>query len=242
MFKKYSLKLVFRTIIALTTIYIYIEHPKELNFHISIITNGLRYIHFLWIVLLIEVLMNLLPRKNILIGCGKQFSFNHSGSNKQISEIDFYKKMNEMNRDAIKVFALWSLVNMFLLLLYVLDYLGDKEMILICILYYVGDMICVVLYCPFQKLIMKNRCCSVCRIYSWDQIFLFTPFLFIRSFFTWSLVFFALIVFIRWEYYYNVYPERFQETTNKLLKCRNCQDKICKIRKPLNKYKKKYKF
>lgn len=234
LFKKYFLKFLFRLIVALITLFVYIEYPEQLDFHLNIFDDGLRYIHILWLILFIESASHLLPRKNILVGCGKQFSINYKGTEERVDELEFYKNIREMNIQAMRVFIVWTLANLLIILIYVLGYIGNSEMLMLCMFYYVGDMVCVVFYCPFQSILMKNRCCSVCRIYSWDQIFLFTPFLFIRSFFSWSLASIAIIIFMRWEYMFLVYPERFQESTNVLLRCRNCQDRICRIRKPVH--------
>ena len=57
---------------------------------------------------------------------------------------------------------------------------------------------------------------------------IFTPCLFIRNFFTWSLFFTSVVLLIRWEITLLRYPERFWEGSNSILQCENCQDKICK--------------
>jgi hypothetical protein len=86
----------------------------------------------------------------------------------------------------------------------------------------------VVIWCPFQRFLIKNRCCVNCRIFNWGYFMIFTPMVFIRNFFTWSLFFTAVVLLIRWEVTLVRYPERFWEGSNKVLKCENCQDKICK--------------
>lgn len=217
----------------LSTIVVYFKNPSALDFHLNPFTDGFYYIHILWIIFFIESLTQIIPRKNIVVGCGKQFSINYKANFKDIDELEFYRNIRIMNIQAIKVFIIWSVGNLFISLFYIFDYIGEKEMLLLSLLYFLGDLICVLFYCPFQRIIMKNRCCSVCRIYSWDHIMMFTPFIFIKSFFTWSLVSLGIIIFLKWEYAYLVYPERFQEESNILLSCRYCQDKICKIRKPL---------
>ena len=62
---------------------------------------------------------------------------------------------------------------------------------------------------------------------------LVTPLLFIRSFFSWSLVFVAIIILIRWEITFSKNPERFWRGSNLNLRCEHCTDKICKIKKPI---------
>ena len=59
---------------------------------------------------------------------------------------------------------------------------------------------------------------------------MFTPILFIRDFFNWSLFFTSLVVLIRWEIYYAKHPERFWEGSNENLKCKNCNEKLCQYK------------
>ena len=53
--------------------------------------------------------------------------------------------------------------------------LDDGIMILLCSVYSVCDIICILFFCPFQTWFMKNKCCSSCRIYNWDYAMMFTP-------------------------------------------------------------------
>ena len=57
--------------------------------------------------------------------------------------------------------------------------------------------------------------------------------LFIVSFFSWSLFFMSVIVALRWEIIYAAHPERFWRGSNEAIRCENCNDKMCKIKKPL---------
>ena len=77
--------------------------------------------------------------------------------------------------------------------------LDDGIMILLCGAYSVCDMICIMFFCPFQSWFLKNKCCSACRIYNWDYAMMFTPMLFIRNFYSWSLFFMSVVVLIHWE-------------------------------------------
>ena len=67
----------------------------------------------------------------------------------------------------------------------------------------------------------------------WGHMMMYTPMLFIPSFFSWSLLFLSLIVAIRWEFTYAQHPERFWRGSNAAIRCENCQDHLCKIKKPL---------
>ena len=77
---------------------------------------------------------------------------------------------------------------------------------------------------------MKNKCCVNCRIYDWGHFMMFTPMLFIKNFYSWSLFFTALVVLINWEISYAKHPERFFAGSNKRIQCENCKDKSCQIK------------
>jgi hypothetical protein len=62
---------------------------------------------------------------------------------------------------------------------------------------------------------------------------MFTPLIFIKSLYTWSLVALSLGVLLKWEITYRRHPQRFSETTNDSLSCANCEDKLCRHKKSL---------
>ena len=97
---------------------------------------------------------------------------------------------------------------------------------MIAVFFYVCDLICVLIWCPF-RLIMKNKCCTTCRIFNWDHLMMFSPLIFIGGFYAWSLFGLSLIAFAVWELCVLIYPERFWEMTNVALKCSECTDKLC---------------
>jgi hypothetical protein len=68
---------------------------------------------------------------------------------------------------------------------------------------------------------------------------MFTPMLFIKNFYSWSLVFTALVVLIHWEIIYAKYPQRFWSGSNQTLQCMNCKDKTCQWKKAGNVAKQK---
>ncbi|MBO6169693.1 MAG: hypothetical protein J6O51_06945 [Bacteroidales bacterium] len=64
---------------------------------------------------------------------------------------------------------------------------------------------------------------------------MFTPMIFIRHFFSWTLFWMSVLVLIRWEIVYARYPERFWDGSNRTLRCTKCADKTCQIKKLLAK-------
>lgn len=110
--------------------------------------------------------------------------------------------------------------------------LGQPAIIVWTLFFFLFDMICVVLWCPLQLFIMRNRCCTTCQIFNWDGIMTVTPLLCIlfKTPFAWILVGMAAIVLIRWELAFVRHPERFDDRSNASLRCTNCTDKLCHVR------------
>lgn len=112
--------------------------------------------------------------------------------------------------------------------------LNQQTIMLWCGFFFLFDMVCVVLWCPIQLVLMGNRCCTTCQIFNWDAIMAATPLLplvFVTPF-AFILVLLALVVLVRWEVAFLRYPERFDERTNLSLRCSSCRDKLCYVRAP----------
>jgi hypothetical protein len=56
---------------------------------------------------------------------------------------------------------------------------------------------------------------------------MFTPFLAVAGFYTWTLAAMAVAIWIVWEVCVFTYPERFWENSNMALRCSECTDKLC---------------
>lgn len=56
---------------------------------------------------------------------------------------------------------------------------------------------------------------------------MFTPMLFVKGFFSLSLLAMSIVVWCAWELCVLIYPERFWEKSNIALKCSECTDKLC---------------
>ena len=91
--------------------------------------------------------------------------------------------------------------------------------------FYVCDLICVLIWCPF-RLLMRTRCCITCRIFNWDHLMMFSPLIFAGGFYTASLVILSLLAWLVWELCVMMYPERFWERSNAALRCSECTDKL----------------
>lgn len=110
------------------------------------------------------------------------------------------------------------------------DWFELKYLYLIFLFINLSDYICILLWCPFRSLFLKNKCCNTCRISNWDRLMKFAILLYIPNFYTISIFIMGLIVFISWEYSRIVNPKYFYSTSNEVLRCSNC-DLPCTIRK-----------
>lgn len=142
-------------------------------------------------------------------------------------------------REIAPVAVFWVLFNaLAALLLARFDLLSEQMVLMWTLFYFLFDMVCVVLWCPIQLLLMRNRCCTTCQIFNWDAIMAVTPLVFLlpdlrAAWFVWPLLILGLVVLLRWELAFARHPERFDERTNASLSCANCKDRLCYLRNPL---------
>lgn len=136
--------------------------------------------------------------------------------------------------EIVPVLIFWVIFNALIWLL--LDRFGifnERTALVWTLFYFLFDMICVVLWCPLQLVLMRNRCCTTCQIFNWDGIMTTTPLIPFIGWFPSILVALSLAVLARWELAFMRHPERFDDRTNASLQCANCKDKLCHLRKPL---------
>ena len=188
-----------------------------------------------WVLYAVEILLRLFPSKIESPGCQKQFEKNYIPINTDSKpNVQSWKK-------TFIVFLSWIVLNGIIGVLYFVGIITQEILILISLAYGVCDMICILFFCPFQTWIMKNRCCTTCRIYNWDFAMMFTPFVFIPHFYTWSLLGLALMLLLRWEITLRMHPERFATNTNDYIACKNCTEKLCCHKRQLQGFLQKYK-
>jgi len=180
----------------------------------------------IWAVFVVEMVLRFFPSRFESPGSQKQFAGNYIKSGR--TEI-----IIQDNNSVVLVALVWIVFNGIFGALHMLGILDDGIMILLCCAYSVCDMVCILFFCPFQTLFMKNKCCSNCRIYNWDYAMMFTPLFFVRREYTWSLLLLSVILLIRWEVTFFRHPERFSENTNEYLLCQNCTEKLCAHKKQL---------
>lgn len=222
------IKLILRIIIFIISIILLFTSTKQFD-----ILYGFNFFkkfsifHILWVIWIIDMFVQIIPIKNKLpLGSQKLFANRFKPIRDKINKEKLKKYIKSTTKAAYKVFILWVLFISTIGLLYLFDIINRNHVLIISIFFYVADLICVLIWCPF-RLIMKNKCCTTCRIYNWDHLMMFSPLIFVNSFYTISLFITSFIAFLIWEFCVMIFPERFSEMTNTSLKCSECTDKLC---------------
>ncbi|MBE6938555.1 MAG: hypothetical protein E7460_08460 [Ruminococcaceae bacterium] len=214
-------KLVYRSLLLLAAVAMYLFRSRlPGDSIIPSIKNQVWLMVGVWVVYTIEMLLRFFPAKLESMGCQKQFARNYRPTGRTEPNLT-------SGRRILAVIAAWLGLNGVIGGLYFLGLIAKDVLVLVSLAYGVCDIICILFFCPFQAWFMKNRCCTVCRIYNWDFAMMFTPLVFIPSFYTWSLVAMSAALLIRWEITVFAHPERFSDATNACVACENCTEKLC---------------
>lgn len=184
----------------------------------------------LWVLVVLNMLLCAFPGKQISRGSKKQYGrFFAPGTTNQPA---LRSNTRKNHWRAAMTMAIWLAFNGVFFALYARKIIAESEMILLCAAYYALDMVCVALWCPFRSLFMKNRCCSDCRIYNWDHIFMVTPLAVVPGFWAQSLFWLGVVMFIVWEWNAWRHPERFYAPTNRAISCAGCTERLCGKKAP----------
>ena len=183
--------------------------------------------HFLWVLWVVDMFLQIIPVRNkVPLGSQKLFRNRFRPIVEKINHHALRNYVISTTKAAYKVFILWCLLIAALGVLYYTGVMDLAALFMVSVLFYVCDLICVLIWCPF-RLIMKNKCCTTCRIFNWDHLMMFSPLVFVGGFYCTSLLVMSIAAFLVWEVCVMLYPERFWEMTNVALKCSECTDKLC---------------
>lgn len=226
--KRYFTRLVCRILILIAGVYMCFAHPEKFT-----VLDGMNFFksftvfHVLWLVWVLDMLQQILPLKNkIPLGSQKLFANRFKPIRDKINYEALRQYVVTTTKAAYKVFILWCLLLAVIGILHRVGILNDMWLFLISLVFYVCDLICVLIWCPF-RLMMKTRCCTTCRIFNWDHWMMFSPLMFAGGFYCMSLFILASVAWLVWELCVMMYPERFWERSNSALKCSECTDKLC---------------
>ena len=226
--KIYFLRLFGRIIVLIVAVLLYafakgqFEVVKGFNFF-----KGFSVFHILWGIWITDMILQLMPVKaHISIGSQKVFRSLFKPIKEKISYKNLKKFILDTTASAYKVMIIWVVLTVIISALYLNGVIDAGVVLLISVFFYVCDLICVLIWCPF-RLIMKNKCCTTCRIFNWDHLMMFLPIIALNSFYSWSLVIVSFLIWLIWEICVFTYPERFWENSNMALRCSECKDKLC---------------
>ena len=224
----YFLRLAGRILVLAISILYYIFAREEFE-----IATGLRFferfspLHILWGIWIIDMILQLLPvRAHISIGSQKIFAGLFRPIKEKINYENLKNYITDTTKAAYRVMIIWVILNVAIAVLYHTGVFDIATVILISVLFYVCYLICVLIWCPF-RLIMKNKCCTTCRIFNWDHLMMFSPLVTVGGFFSLTLVITSVVIWLVWEICVFTYPERFWENSNMALRCSECTDKLC---------------
>ena len=227
-------KLYFRSalFLAVLCVYLYnrVRHTGRL---FGDIAQNPIILSIVWTVFAAEMILRMFPFRTESMGCQKQFRRNY------IPKKDAPKPNLGSKKPVLAAAGAWIALNACIGGLYFTGVIDQGILLLICLAYSVCDMICILYFCPFQTWFLKNKCCTTCRIYNWDYVMMFTPLIFIPRVDMWSLLALAMILLVYWELQVWRHPERFLESCNDALACKNCQEKLCQHKRQLQSFQKK---
>lgn len=221
--KKTYRKMIFRAVLFTGACLCIIIQPDLLS---KILTKkivfGIKIYHLFWLYLLFEMLPVLFSGFQQESYCGKHFN-KHYQPTERYNKERLHEYWKKSNRGALRAFAFWIGLNSAIFIGMLTFHIDPKFAYLLFLFYYLSDMICVNIWCPFHSIILKNKCCNECRIYNWGHWMYFTPFVLVPNFWTMSLLLFSLIIFAQWEYHNYKHPERFSPLSNQSLQCHICE-------------------
>ena len=231
--KFYLFNFFVRLAIFCSVLFLYIRDRQGLvNLIVTPFWKNFSYIHVIWFFFMGIMIIHIIPN-NKLTMAWKKAKQSEYRPDENYDELELLKFVKQRNQSALIVMTIWIIGNSFIGALYLFGFLIESDMFMLSVFYFLCDYICILFFCPFQTGIMKNKCCINCRIYDWGHFMMFTPMVFVKNFFCWSLFFTSLIVLLSWEIKYAKHPERFWEGSNKTLRCINCKERTCQIKRSL---------
>lgn len=228
--KRYLVKFAFRIAIFLIIFIIYITKRDWAQQMLGRpIRFGITILDVLWVIFMTLMVIHIFPHQRLSMALRKSRKDNYRMvEGYRRSELLEY--VQDQNVKAWTVLLVWLCFNAVFAVLYLTNVIEEIDLLMLTVFYFLSDYICILLFCPFQTIIMKNKCCVNCRIYDWGHFMMFTPMLFIKNFFSWSLFFTSCVVLIHWEIIYARHPERFWEGSNQTIQCSHCKDRTCQIK------------
>ena len=182
-----------------------------------------------WVLLMLSMFSRFFPSKVESLGCQKEFS----GRYRPTGEKPSREEIRRSNRGALFALLFWLALNAVFYLFYWSGAVGPLFMVCLAGFYGVCDIICILFFCPFQVWMMHNRCCTTCRIFNWDYIMICTPLMVLKSPLILSACILSVLLLLRWEIAHLRHPHRFYESSNRAMRCSECQEQLCKYKRAM---------
>ena len=231
--QSYIRRLVMRCIILLSVILLYIFRPND--FAVAKDFNFIKQfspLHIVWALWMTDMVLQLCKvPKYWPLGSQKFWRHRFLPDLTGVNLDTLIKYVKKCKKNVIEIAIAWIALVSIIDTLYFLQVISYQIVIIISTVFYVCDLICVIVWCPFKTFFMHNKCCTTCRIFNWDHAMMFLPLIVIPGIWTWTLVAMSFIILAVWEITFAFHPERFTEYTNCALRCQNCPDVLCGRRK-----------
>jgi hypothetical protein len=191
---------------------------------------SIRLYQLIWLALILIVIKDMIPSTSHSPGIGKAFLIKPGEKNTPKVEEILRQYTKKTNRKAIAIGFFWFSLLLGVGLLYYFNIIGPYFLFSLAVVGIFLDELFISEWCPF-KVYINNKCCKVCRILSWGPLMVFCFLIYIPNFYTYSLIFVSLLMFLQWEYLHRYHSERFFELANSSLSCVNCRNKCAKLLK-----------
>lgn len=226
--KRYFARLIGRCIVLIIcTLYCFISPDIFLLLNGNAFFTSFSILHVLWLLWVADMVQQIIPLKSkVALGSQKLFLRRFKPIRNRINLNALREYIVSTTKAAYKVLLLWCFLIAAIGYVYHIGWINKIGLFMISVIFYVCDLICVLIWCPF-RLMMKTRCCTTCRIFNWDHLMIFSPMIFVGGFYATSLFLIALTAWLVWEICILLHPERFWDHSNAALKCSECTDKLC---------------
>ena len=150
--KIYFARLVGRCIIFILCIWAWLVKPD-----IYFVLNGMNFfktlspLHLLWAIWVVDMFLQIVPIKNkVPVGSQKLFANHFRPIRDKINHEALRSYIVATTKAAYKVFILWCLLIAGIGALYYFGVIDQIGLFMISVLFYVCDLICVLIWCPFR--------------------------------------------------------------------------------------------
>ena len=152
----YIAKLVGRCIILLLCGYLCWKHRGVFSV-LDDFFGGFSILHILWGIWMLDMIRQVVPVKDkIALGSQKLFEQRFKPIKEKINYQNLRNYIISTTKSAYRVFILWTVLIAALGIFYYLNIIGDVFLLMTCVVFYVCDLICVLIWCPF-RLMMGNK-------------------------------------------------------------------------------------